>query len=224
MRKWLTQVPSQMAHFRILFILLVNLIPIAGVILLGWDGGQILFLYWFENLFIGLITLPKVVAARGLVQEEAVAEKHPARGLGCFFVLHYGLFCLVHGVFTLILATEFFLKTHPDPGAPADPTFDAMFLTGLAIMFGLHLVALVREWWLPRRWVTDHPVLEMVRPYGRLLVLHISVLGGAWMMQRFGAPEWAVLILCLGKAALELLTAWIGGTGIGDRIRAAPLR
>ena len=222
--RWLNEATVRLAHFRLLFIVLINLIPIGGVLLLGWDGGQILFFYWFENLAIGLVTLPRVIAARSFVLDPGARNPNPSPGIGCFFVLHYGLLCLVHGAFTLILATEFFLRNHPDPNAPADPPFNAAFMTGLAVMFGLHVIALVRDWWLPRRWMTDHPVVEMVRPYGRLLVLHISVMGGAWVMNRFDAPEWAVLMLCLGKAGLELLTVWIGETGIEEKIRAAPVK
>ena len=51
----------------------------------------------------------------------------------------------------------------------------------------------------------------MFRPYGRIFVLHIAVLGGAWAMQKYHAPEGAILILCVGKAVLELATGWLTG-------------
>tara|TARA_R110002167_G_scaffold14430_11_gene58672 strand:- start:5431 stop:6147 length:717 start_codon:yes stop_codon:yes gene_type:complete len=204
-----TQWIERVRAFRLLFIVLANLIPIGGVILLGWDGGEILILYWVENLIIGMLTLPRVIAARGHVHQTGLQEKHPSVGVGCFFVVHYGIFCLVHGVFTLIIASEFFLRSH-EPGA-VDPPFDGAFLWAVLALAGLNLFALWRDWWVPRAWRNTDPISEMFRPYGRIFVLHFAVLGGAWAMQKYNAPEGAILILCLAKAGLELVTGWLAG-------------
>ncbi len=214
---------GRLAHFRFIFVILVNLIPVGGVVLMDWDAGQILFFYWFENVIIGLVTAPKVFAARNYVRDEYSPKQNHAVGMGCFFMLHYGGFCLVHGVFTLILAVSF-IADDPALSGVVDPPFDATFLWGLAFLLGLHVFALVRDWWLPRAWRTASPTLEMFRPYGRIFVLHITVMGGAWAMQEYSAPEWTILILCLGKAVLELLTIWITGTGIADAVKTAPVR
>lgn len=214
---------ERLARFRFIFIILVNLIPVGGVALLGWDAGQILFFYWFENVIIGLVTLPRVLAAQNYVRDAYSPKANNAVGVGCFFIVHYGGFCLVHGVFTLILAVRF-ISDDPAQAGVVDPPFDGAFLWGLAILFGLHVLALVRDWWLPRAWRTASPTLEMFRPYGRIFVLHITVMGGAWAMQEYAAPEWTILILCLGKAVLELLTVWLTRTGIADAVKAAPVR
>lgn len=219
----LRETVGRLAHFRFIFVILINLIPLCGVALLGWDAGQILFFYWFENVIIGLITLPKVFAARNYVRDESSPNKNYAVGMGCFFMIHYGGFCLVHGIFTLILAARF-ITDDPAMEGVVEPPFNATFLWGLACLLSLHVLALVRDWWLPRAWRIASPTLEMFRPYGRIFVLHITVMGGAWAMHEYSAPEWTILILCLGKAVLELVTTWIVGTGNADAVKAASVR
>tara|TARA_R110002124_G_scaffold248387_1_gene413519 strand:+ start:143 stop:811 length:669 start_codon:yes stop_codon:yes gene_type:complete len=199
---------ERLAAFRFLFIVLVNLIPIGGVLLLGWNGAQVLILYWLENVIIGVMTLPRVLAARGQVQSPGQSGPQSSLGVGCFFIVHYGIFCLGHGVFTFAIAMDFLRSSDP---AITGPLFDTPFLWALAGLAGLNLLALWRDWWQPRAWRTAHPITEMFRPYGRIFVLHIAVLGGAWAMQKYNAPEGAILILCVGKAVLELATGWLTG-------------
>jgi len=77
----------------------LNLIPIAGVVFWGWSAFALVFLYWFENVVIGVRTLGNIVA-------NAVADgANPAGGLalGAFFSVHYGIFCPVHGVFVFAM-------------------------------------------------------------------------------------------------------------------------
>ena len=42
-------------------LVLLNLIPVAGVAFLGWDAGYILLLYWAENLVMGGIALIRIL-------------------------------------------------------------------------------------------------------------------------------------------------------------------
>lgn len=213
---------ERLAAFRYLFIVLVNLIPIGGVVLLGWNGAQVLILYWLENVIIGVMTLPRVLAARGQFgppgRQPGQSAPPSALGTGCFFVVHYGIFCLGHGLFTFVIAMDFLRSSDP---ALSGPLFDTPFLWGLLGLVGLNLIALWRDWWRPRAWRTANPISEMFRPYGRIFVLHVAVLGGAWAMQKYHAPEGAILILCLGKAVLELATGWLTGLNSAARLNTS---
>ncbi|MEE4380730.1 MAG: DUF6498-containing protein, partial [Pseudomonadales bacterium] len=72
-------------------LVLVNLLPLAGVLFWDWHVGALLVLYWSENVILGACTIVKMLAAG------------PVRGLftAAFFLVHYGGFCAVHGVFVL---------------------------------------------------------------------------------------------------------------------------
>jgi hypothetical protein len=43
----------------VVFLVAVNLIPLFGVLFLGWGLFAIMVLYWLENGIVGLLNLPK---------------------------------------------------------------------------------------------------------------------------------------------------------------------
>lgn len=185
-----------------------NLIPAVGVAFLGWSASQILILYWIENVILGLLTIPRIVAA-GRGQSRGV-------GLALFFVAHYGLFCLGHLVFVVVLVAG--LVSGGDDLVTDTGDLRGFQLAVVAVA-GLHLFSQIREWWLPKRWREAEPGAEMFRPYGRIFVLHLTVLLGAWLIVGSGAPAATILLLCALKAALEL--AMIALSGITSRAVAA---
>src|SRR5690606_27019257 len=109
---------------------------------------------------------------------------------------------LVHGVITLSLAS----RLVGGGGALADRVFaNPAFHWAVLGVAVLQAVILVREWWSTGLWRRAHPVMEMFRPYGRIVVLHVTVLGAAWWLSETSAPAAAVLLLCLMKAVVELV-------------------
>lgn len=192
-------------------ILVGNLIPVFGVLFLGWDAAQILMLYWTENIVVGLLTLPRIVAAQRLPTGVSGGRLGNALGVAAFFVIHYGLFCLGHLTFALDLAGDFIAAQYGDRDVWARTFGDPAFLWAILAMAALQLVSQVRDWWMAGAWREASPTLEMFKPYGRIFVLHLTVLLGAWLLLVFKAPAWVVLILCLGKAALELAGAVLTG-------------
>ncbi len=49
----------------VVVLVLANLVPVIGVLFLGWDVATILVLYWIENGIVGLLNIPKILLARG---------------------------------------------------------------------------------------------------------------------------------------------------------------
>ena len=39
----------------------INLMPFAGIVLLGWGAFALMLLYWLENIVIGVMTLGKML-------------------------------------------------------------------------------------------------------------------------------------------------------------------
>ena len=66
-------------------------IPVAGLLLAGWDWRPIVLLYWLENVTVGAVTAIGLARRRSGGQTVAM----PA----WFFVIHYGIFTFVHGIF-----------------------------------------------------------------------------------------------------------------------------
>lgn len=198
-------------------VVLGNLMPVLGVMFLGWDGAQILILYWFENIIVGVLTVPRIMSARGSSMIDASratsGRSSGPVGLGCFFMVHYGIFCIGHGIFAAVLAGKMAraARTSGETGVWEGTLGQSAFWWTVLAIAVLHLILHVRDWWLAAAWRTASPTMEMFRPYGRIFVLHLTVLGGAWMMAEFNAPASAVLLLCFGKMALELIGLFLSG-------------
>jgi cytochrome c oxidase subunit IV len=150
-----------------------------------------------------------------------------------FFIAHYGLFWLVHGFFILALPLFLSFGsavggslsgdpvfTFPDPGSvgvipgpvvgPAagfasgltsDPVGILIVIVGLFVSHGLSY----RLDYIGRgEYLRTNVARQMFAPYGRLVILHITIIFGAFAIALTGAPEAAIAVLVVLKTALDL--------------------
>ncbi len=191
------------------FLVAANLAPIAGAVFLDWEVFPILFLYWLENLIVGAINLVRMACAP--VPAGARAAK---LFLMPFFTVHYGIFCLVHGAFLLFL---FAPNNGSGPLSSHRPTMDPPNVQNLldylhqyslawavALLALSHLVSFILHDLRGSR--STHKSLPqiMAAPYGRIVVLHLGILFGGFLIMLLGSPLPALLILILLKTTLDL--------------------
>ena len=234
-----------------LVLLVANAIPLAGVLFLGWSLWTILAIYWVENGIVGLWNIPRILLAEGQLlpgrssgvgyRPWAVATV-PAvgrAGLAVFFVVHYGLFWLVHGVFVLILP-EFMGLFGAAGGGPGglgsapflpDPTavgqaalgpFGRLDWSAVAFaalgLFLSHGASFVFDYLRGGEFRRTWAMAQMMAPYGRVVVLHMTILIGGFAIAFLGAPLALLLVLVVLKTALDLRLHL--GLGPGTPIRA----
>ncbi|MCA9239255.1 MAG: hypothetical protein KDA37_03610 [Planctomycetales bacterium] len=191
-----------------------NCVPLLGVLLLGWSTFQIVLLYWFENVVLGVVNVAKMLTCSPdaqLVQpkHDAPAEmennpllKHsPKLFFVPFFLVHYGIFCGVHGVFI------FALLSGGGPFGNAAPVSDELswnlLLAALAFA-GSHVVSFCANY-LGKgeyRRVTLPDLMQA--PYPRIVVLHMAIVLGAFATIALGSPLLLLVILIVGKTLLDL--------------------
>ena len=205
--------PKPVSAGMIASIIFGNLLPVAGVLFLGWDAGMILILYWIENFIVGAFTLPRILMAQGPppVAGSAIGGTPALSRLAtaAFFVVHYGGFWLGHGVFAFLLAGQI------SDGSPSSTDNGWGLVIAVLAMVAFQGIQFWQTWIKPRAWRLAAPAAEMFRPYGRVFVLHLTVLLGAFGLHAIGAPTWTILLLCVGKMILELGGAL--GFGRGER-------
>lgn len=199
-----------------------NLLTIVGVLLLGWPAGNVFLLFWAENAILGLATLVKVATARGAapagVRVTGVAASGSPTVIALFFAFHYGLFCVVHLVFTVIVAVS----------VGIEPTF---LLLGLpVVLLAVRYAVETVTTWFGSGGQRDgvSAAQAMFQPYPRIIVLHLSVLlafgltlgsvAAAGWSERLRPllamlpPDWqtpgvAVVVLLMGvKTVVDLFT------------------
>jgi hypothetical protein len=193
------------------WVVAANAIPVAGVLLFGWQALPLLVFYWIENVVIGAVNVAKILIA-GVTKD--VVQRILAFVLAPFFILHYGLFCFVHGIFVFAMFTM-----SDTIHAGVEPTTESFELTGrvLGMLQGdsdlmwsvvalcvVQLGAFAIFWLGGRRWRDVDAVRQMFEPYGRIVVLHLTIFIGTIPVLLIGQPMLAVLVLALLKSGLEL--------------------
>jgi len=182
----------------------LNLIPVIGVLFWGWSAFALIFLYWLENLVVGLRTLISMLAT-------AAASGYAANWLsalffGAFFTVHYGMFCFVHGIFVMALFGS---------GAGGDSIVDlagavgTLFATqtnlliGFASIVAWQVVQFIR--FLVGGDVRASNAMElMASPYPRIAVLHMTILLGGFVLLLLNQPVAGIVVLALIKAAYDI--------------------
>jgi hypothetical protein len=178
-----------------------NLVPLALVLADKWSTVDVLLVYWAENLVIGGYSVPRILFAGQSGWGDRI-------GGTFFFTLHYGLFCSAHGG---ILVEVFKIAEMPKVSLPlgdellriAGALPDGLWLA-VALLAVSHGVSFVRYYLLGGERAAAKSDHEMFRPYGRIVVMHLAVLGGAFFVQMLGAPIGALLLLILLKTAFDL--------------------
>jgi hypothetical protein len=216
--RWSTQGTSTVS---IAALVASNLAPLFGVLFGGWSLLLLLMMYWIESGIVGAVNVAKMAMARG-TQPQAGSSVSPWSGnvepgrrlvLIAFFVLHYGLFWVVHGVFVLTIPIFVGVGSTTFTRADGSPTFGLADLgtieprgvmvaaIGLAIS---HIISFFVNYLGRGEYLTITPAAQMFRVYGRVVVLHATVLVGAVGAGVLGAPLGALIVFVLGKLAIDL--------------------
>jgi hypothetical protein len=180
-----------------------------GVLALGWPVFFVMALFWFENVVIGGFNVLRMLLS-GL--RSGGAGILAALAMAAFFTLHYGMFTAVHGAFVVALFGVPELGRDAMNGGLAAPALRmveslmadrAGWLAMLAVV-AVQAVAFV-QWSIATR-ASPTPLKELMgAPYGRIMVLHVSLIAGAFLLQAFRSPVAGVLLLVALKLAYDLM-------------------
>jgi hypothetical protein len=193
---------SQIYKPTVLVMILANLIPLAGVVVLGWQVFPLMLLFWIENVIVGIINVIKMLMAEP-GNRKAWASKV---AMVPFFCFHYGMFTLVHGIFVFALFGGL-LTDDPASGIEATP--------GLIDNFGLiwavggialsHIISFFVNYVGHREYMTSTVQGLMMQPYGRVIILHMTILGGGFLMMLLGSPVWGLVLLISIKIVIDVV-------------------
>ncbi|NWG23802.1 MAG: hypothetical protein HXY30_05185 [Pseudorhodoplanes sp.] len=195
-----------------LILVVTNLVPLAGVLYWNWDLFLLLILYWFDTAIIGFWMMVQAL-------REPPSDVHRgALGVGIVFVtFHAGIFMTVHFVFLWSL----FSGPWRDRVDGIDGFMAVVILgTGLwvpivAMVIGRGLVTLVDlrkayAWVMSTIVPPDSPADASGRRkiaihafYARIVVMHLTILGGAFLMQSVGSVAPLIILIAL-KTAIDL--------------------
>jgi hypothetical protein len=209
-----------------------NLVPLAGVLWWGWNVYTLLVLYWLENGIIGALNIAKILRAEGAFGTGIATFRlngqvsNSRKAMVGFFLMHYGIFWAVHGIFVFLLplfiglgsfasdAVDGFPPTvRPDGSVDIDAFFPRSEDPGLRWdVIGVGAIGLVishtASYFLNfigrGEYRRISPVAQTMAPYARVIVLHLTILLGAFVSVALGSPVGAVAVLVVVKTIIDL--------------------
>jgi hypothetical protein len=195
-RRWLS--PTALA------LIAANLLPLYGVLALDWEVLPLIVLFWLENIVIGVLNVARIALAN---------PSRSAAGAGKlvlipFFCVHYGMFTAIHGLFVFGLFGGEPYKALVDGLWTGDAAHHAIgefsLWLPIAALATSHLFSFFWNYLGHGEYRTARPKTLMHAPYGRIVVLHVAIIGGAFLIQLLHSPLWALLLLIVLKIGLDL--------------------
>lgn len=198
-------------------LIIANLVPLAGVFFFKWDAAVIVLLYWTENVVAGFYNILRMAFLK---------MDHPIELVGkvfaiLFFMIHFGGFCAVHGMFVMV-----FCKINPDSIFPSGagnwpgPLIFVQLLFSVITtlwkehpagmewsvlcLFVSHGISFVQNFIIGKEYTRLSMEQMMQRPYTRIVMLHIALIAGAAPTMLLGSPVPLVCLLVLGKIIIDI--------------------
>ncbi len=185
------EAPAQRPAARAAF-LIIEAVPLVGVLLLGWEMYGLMLLFWAENVISGVWRMARISFIRGPMAGSLIQRLF----LTVFFAVHYGLFCVVHLVFVYLLFGSGGFRAGPGLDMVSTIANDLLHggrgwaLLALAVGYGIEFVR-----WMHSPRDTASVGKLMGAAYGRIVVLHVALIGGGFLVLLLDAPRLVMLLL-----------------------------
>jgi hypothetical protein len=190
-------------------LIIANLLPLFLCFVFGWHITSLVMFYWVENLIIGLYAIARILCA-----SQPFDPQPPFAAtifVASFFTVHYFGVCLGHGVFLLVISTMDFAGGPRLPFSPFDENVFVQFwqllppggLLSVLALFISHGVSFVRNYLWGGEYTQTTPPKEMARPYARIVLLHVSIIFGMFLVMTLGSPLFLVMLFVVLKTALD---------------------
>jgi cytochrome b561 len=195
--------------------LLVNAVPLAGVLWFDWSALNVLVLYWVENVLIAIGTSIRIAVHRALTRKQGYArasnrlgikvdDKPVTSGLLTEYMIAAFGFTAAHGVF--VVGIVFILRQN----FPDTPMWRFSFeqvwhgALAIAVMLAVELVVdLTRIRSVSFAAMTDYARSRMTRVF----VLHMTLIIGLFAMGLTNSPMGILYVLIALKTLVDVAGA-----------------
>lgn len=195
----------------IVALVLANLVPLAGVVWLDWRVLDVLLLYWVENVIIGCINVLRMLVAMRGDNLGRTGRRSGSLLLIPFFIMHYGLFCYGHYIGVVSLFGDGYFDDSVDPEGIAlagsfalTRIWQTPMWIAVAAIAASHLMSFLTNFIGQGEFRRTTPQELMHRPYGRIVVMHLTVIAGGILVSMLGDPIWMLVALIAIKTGIDL--------------------
>ena len=176
-----------------------NCIPILGVLFFGWDLFSILLLYWSETAIIGVFSIIKI----------SYQYKKSALFLVPFFMVHFGLFMFGHLIF-IVQIFAYHYDASNGKGLPIPDLYPILsnsswLILPFALLFISHFISFIINYINKKEYLNKN-ANSMFAPYGRVVIMHLSIMFGGLFSQIFHNNSFSLIILVVLKTTVDLIS------------------
>ena len=181
-------------------LIISNLIPLVGVLILNWSIYPILIAYWIENIIVGYFTYIKIPLLKGTNTNKSILSlfhipNMPEKMIVDRFLRDYSLFCIVHGVLLFIFLFW---------GVKFEFSFLFSVLLMVVSTFLSHWISYKSNFLGNNEYLKISPSQQIIMPYSRIMIMHLVVLMGGLVIESNGYKLVAVVFLIILKTAMDL--------------------
>lgn len=190
-----------------IFTILINLVPLWGVLFNGWDPKQIFLIYCAESIIVGLYNILKMLIVTQVKPKDVWDEKTGTEVSGYFFILffivHYGFFVAIQLMFFLG-SSKIADTMNPIKALTVLPSlmdnYTRALLWGFVGIYGLKMII---DFIFSGEFRRASMGLLMFSPYIRIFIQQFVVIVGGFFLT-FGAGKIFMLVFVLVKIFFEV--------------------
>lgn len=207
----------------LILLVLGNLLPVIGVVFLGWEVLSVLILYWLESLIIGFFYILRILIS-GIFMKPWALGIFLGIFLSVFFIIHYGIFMLVHLFFLLLLGSSGGIGRVTGAGDPLGmlsgllvqvmpsvryslsslSAFFQSILLGVVFIFFYAASDFITGFLASKQYRKKLPMEFMMEPYGRIFLMQVTIIVGGGLIMVLRAPSWMLIFFVLLKTLLDI--------------------
>jgi len=181
----------------VVVLILANLVPVYFVVFYGWQIFSVILFFWLENVIIGMFNVLKMLFS----EPGSIAKWLAKCFIIPFFCVHYGMFTAVHGIFVFVM---FGGSSFAGPSTVLHSLREqSIFYPALALIVS-HGFSFFWNYLGKGEYRTASLPLLMFGPYGRVIVLHITILFGGFLVMVLRSPVSGLLLLVFLKIILDI--------------------
>jgi len=185
-------------NLAVLALIAANLIPLGGVLIYGWTVFEVMIVFWAENVIVGALNILRMATLLVLRQDYGGLVLAP------FFTVHYGMFTAVHGIFVISL----FGPEYMQGDSEIEIFLAVLAIPGLLLPFvalaASHFASYALNFLYRGEFRSVTSADLMMKPYARVVVLHVVIILGGAATMGLGEPLYALVLLVLLKIVIDV--------------------